>query len=177
MVSSSTSPVLNPIDHLFQKWVRSIRPLPIYRNKIDIEGRARLNAYEVYYQEIFDGKVTFEVPVLRFSYDKEESRWVVSSYDVMGNWVRISAASTLPPLFIRLPVAQTLDCLNLKQRPIDYIEATLWIGKDTFVSGYVNTPFDQGPLWRVYLNKGSKDKYFQIAHGDFKKVKMKVVYR
>ncbi|MFA0000963.1 hypothetical protein AB4428_21875, partial [Vibrio lentus] len=109
--------------------------------------------------------------------DKEESRWVVSSYDVMGIWLKISAASTLSPLFIRLPVVQTIDRLNLKQRPIDYIEATLWVGKETFISGYVDSLFDQGPLWRLYMNKGSKDKYFQIARGEFKKVKMKVAYR
>ncbi|MFA0053683.1 MULTISPECIES: hypothetical protein [Vibrio] len=163
-------------DLLFQWWVNDVRPMPDYQDKIDLIGKASLGGYTLYYQKRENGSIVFEVPVLRFVYDCGESRWVVSSYDALGNWVKVSAATSLEPLFVRLPVKKALEQLNLSLKPIKHIEATLWTGKNTFISGYVDTPFDQGVLWRVYLDKNSKNKYLQIAKGDFKKANINMVY-
>ncbi|MCG9692909.1 hypothetical protein L1D55_14365 [Vibrio sp. Isolate22] len=161
---------------LFQWWVNDVRPLAEYQDKIDLIGQASLGGYTLYYQKRENGSIVFEVPVLRFTYYCSESRWVVSSYDVLGNWIKISAAASLETLFVRSPVKKALEQLNLSLKPIKHIEATLWTGKNTFISGYVDTPFDQGVLWRVYLERNSKNKYLQIAKGDFKKANINVVY-
>ncbi|MFA0463912.1 MULTISPECIES: hypothetical protein [unclassified Vibrio] len=161
---------------LFQWWVNDVRPSPDYQDKIDLTGKVSLEGYTLYYQKKENGCLAFEVPILRFVYHCDESRWVVSSYDVMGSWVKISAAKTLSSLFTRLPVKKALEQLNLSLKPIKHIEATLWTGKNTFISGYVETPFDQGVLWRIYLEKNSKNKYLQITKGDFKKVNINVFY-
>lgn len=161
---------------LFQGWVNDVRPGPDHQDKIDLIGKALLGSYTLYYQKRENGGIVLEVPVLRFVYHSDESRWVVFSCDVLGNWVNISAAKSLAPLFIRLPVKKALEQLNLTLKPVKHIEATLWTGKNTFISGYVETPFDQGALWRIYLEKNSKNKYLQIAKGDFKKVNINVVH-
>ncbi|MFA0054389.1 DUF3024 domain-containing protein [Vibrio echinoideorum] len=86
---------------LFQWWVNDVRPLAEYQDKIDLIGQASLEGYTLYYQKRESGSIEFEVPVLRFVYHSDESRWVVSSYDALGNWVKLSAAKSLEPLKVR----------------------------------------------------------------------------
>lgn len=161
---------------LFQWWINDVRPLAVYQDKIDLIGQASLGGYTLYYQKRENGSIVFEIPVLRFTYDCSESKWVAFSYDVLGNWVKISTAASLALLFVRWPVKKALEQLNLTLNPVKHIEATLWTGNNTFISGYVDTPFDQGVLWRVYLVRNSKNKYLQIAKGDIKKVNINVIY-